>query len=199
MKAESLGFASAVLASTCCAVPLGLALLGLGSLGIGSWIGAYHWALLLAAVALLGLAWGVFLREKRRARALAAELPRERTTRASLSAATAIVAAFLGLNVYGAVGSSPQPALREAVSNTEVSSAPLEIVTVPVRGMSCVSCEIPIERNLRQIQGVVEADASARRSEVVVKVLPGRVNLEAIAQAVREAGYEPELDRAKRS
>ncbi|MGH7819495.1 MAG: hypothetical protein ACREQ9_06970, partial [Candidatus Binatia bacterium] len=66
MRAKNLGFASVILASTCCVVPVGLAVLGLGSLGLGSLIGTYHWYFLGAAVVLLAVGWGYFLREKRR-------------------------------------------------------------------------------------------------------------------------------------
>lgn len=192
MKAQNLGFASAILASTCCVVPLGLALLGLGSLGLGSFIGAYHWYLTAGAVALLAVAWGYFLREKRRMEALASDLKNERTTRTSLSIATAIVAFFLGLNVYTALGArGGSPVLSEASAG--------EVITMPVRGMSCVSCEYGIESNLKKIDGVLEAKASAAKSNVTVKVKPGAVGLEAISNAVRAAGYEPEVSAAKRS
>lgn len=43
MKLRLVGLASAVLASTCGAIPLGLAFAGLGSLGFGSLVGPYHW------------------------------------------------------------------------------------------------------------------------------------------------------------
>jgi len=64
--------------------------------------------------------------------------------------------------------------------------------------MSCVSCEWPIESNLKKLDGVLEADASAARSNVTVKVRPGAVSLDAIVAAVRAAGYEPDLAAAKR-
>ncbi len=190
MRAEKLGFLSAILASTCCTVPLGLALLGLGGLGLGSVIGAYHWYLVGAAVALLALAWGYFLREKGRMQALASELKNERTTRASLSIASAVVAFFVALNVYATLGGARSDAMSQPLA--------AEIVTVPVRGMSCVSCEWPIESNLKKLDGVLEADASAARSNVTVKVRPGAVSLDAVAAAVRAAGYEPDLAAAKR-
>lgn len=191
MRAEKLGFASAILASTCCVVPLGLALLGLGSLGLGSFIGAYHWYLTGGAIALLAVAWGYFLREKRRMEALASVLKNEQTTRASLTFATAIVGFFLTLNVYAALGArGADPVLSEASAG--------EVITLPVRGMSCVSCEYGIESNLKAVAGVLEAKASAAKSNVTVRVKPGAVKLEAIANAVRAAGYEPEVSAVNR-
>jgi len=190
MKVERLGFLSALLASTCCAVPLGLALLGLGGLGLGSVIGAYHWYLTAGAVALLLGAWGYFLRERRRMDALASDLKNERSTRTSLTFASVVVGFFVALNVYAALGTSGPAGPAPAVA--------AETLTLPVRGMSCVSCEWPIESNLKKLDGVLEADASAARSNVTVKVRPGAVSLDAIVAAVRAAGYEPDLAAAKR-
>ncbi len=192
MKAEGIGLLSALLASTCCVVPVGLAVLGLGSLGVASWIEAYHWHFTAAAIVLLSVAWSYFLRERSHAKALAAELPNERTTKSSLAFATAVVAFFLGLNVYAAIGGG-----RAAVPAIAGADAG-EVITIPVRGMSCVSCEYPIESNLRRIDGVLEAEASAGRSDVIVKTRHGAVSLEAIGEAIRAAGYEPDLAAAAR-
>jgi mercuric ion transport protein len=126
MKAERFGFVSAILASSCCVLPLSLALLGLGGLGLGSVIGAYHWYLIAGAVALLGAAWWYFLGEKRRLEAIAADVKNERTTRLSLTV------------------------------------------------------------------------ASAAQGSVTVRMEPGAVSLDAIAGAIRAAGYEPVVGAVKR-
>lgn len=192
MKAEPIAYLSALLASTCCVVPVALALLGLGSLGVGSWIGPYHWYFTAAAVVALGIAWDYFLREKRRAQACACGLTNERATRRSLIVASVIVLFFVALNVSTVLGGRNGPA---PVSSAEAT----ELITLPVHGMSCVACEYPIESNLRKIEGVVEAKASAAENRVTVKARPGTVSLEAIARAVRSAGYEPDLPAAQRS
>ncbi len=186
MKAKELGFLSAIVASTCCALPLGLALLGLGGLGLGSAIGGYHWHLIAAAVLLLAAAWGYFLRERRRMQALGADVKNERTTRTSLVLATAIVGAFAFLHLYTALAAGRGPAIADA--------GPGEVITLPVRGMDCPACQLSIEANLRKIPGVIEAHASAAKGVVVVKAKPGAVSLAAIAAAVRAAGYEPAVE-----
>lgn len=190
MKAEPIAYLSVLLASTCCAVPVGLALLGLGSLGVGSRIGPYHWYFTGAAMVLLGIAWAYFLREKRRAEACACELTNERTTRNSLIVASVVVAFFLALNVSTALSGANGRLVSSAVAT--------ELITVPVRGMSCVACEYPIESNLKKIDGVLEASASAAASSVTVRATPGTVSLDAIARAVRSAGYEPDVSAARR-
>jgi len=69
MKARTLGVLSALTASACCLGPAVFALLGLGSLGVGAALGRAHWWLLVAALALLLIAWRRFFREVARCRA----------------------------------------------------------------------------------------------------------------------------------
>ncbi len=190
MKAERIAYLSALLGSTCCAVPLGLAVIGLGSLGVGSWIGPYHWYFTGAAGLLLVISWGYFVRERRRAEACSYEITNARATRRSLMAASGVVAAFLALNLSTALSGTKEPLASSAGAT--------ELITVPVQGMSCVACEYPIESNLAKIDGVLEANASAAAGTVSVKTTPGTVTLEAIAGAVRSAGYEAEVSAARR-
>lgn len=190
MKVRLLGLASAVLASTGCVVPLGLALAGLGSLGFGSLVGPYHWYFTGGAVALLALAWWGFFREREENEACDCDSERISRTQSSLVVASVAVAFFLALNVSTRfVPRSLSPASAEAA---------VEVITVPVRGMSCVLCERPIESSVEHVQGVLEADASAARNEVTVKAKRGAVSLERIAAAIRAAGYEPEIAESGR-
>ncbi|MBI4307322.1 MAG: heavy-metal-associated domain-containing protein [Chloroflexi bacterium] len=59
---------------------------------------------------------------------------------------------------------------------------------LPIRGMTCIACVARIEEALRAVAGVTEAEVAVGRA--VVHYDPGRVTPEALAQAVREAGYE---------
>lgn len=199
MKAGKIGALAAALASACCVGPLLLAALGLGSLGLGTALGRYHWVLQGAAVVGLTLAWYLFLREKRRMYALASEMRNERTTRRMLSAATAIVVAFLGLNLYTAAraGLSTPAALEEAragqkaVSNQAAAAGAL--IRLPVEGMSCYTCELSVESKLKGLPGVLEARASAPDKSVTVRYDPRRVTLRQMVQAVGAAGYQARL------
>ncbi len=197
MKAEKMGILSALLASSCCVLPLVLALLGLGSLGVGSFLGTYHWYLQGAAVLILALAWGMFLREQRRTEALASEdacrkacaaKDNEKWTQASLVLASLVVAAFLASSLYGALKASPQK-----VAFTEVEGLTLAI---PVAGMSCATCEMPIEKGLKNLPGVYKAEASSATGTVTVHYDPSRVTPEQIAAAIQSAGYRPRLPRS---
>jgi len=191
MKAENWGILSAVLASSCCVIPLALVVLGLGSLGLGSFLGTYHWYLEGAAVAVLAVAWWVFLREKRRLEGLAAEVKNERLTRTTLSFASLVVALFLGMNLYAAVQASLSGPTATAQGGT-VQAA----LTIPVEGMSCVTCEIPIEANLQKLPGVRSAKASSAHGTVTVHYDPLQVTAQQMAEAISAAGYRAKLPQS---
>ena len=64
-----------------------------------------------------------------------------------------------------------------------------------VDGMSCAHCEQLIESALRALEGVLKVRATAPLSEVRVSYDPGKVSFEAIADAVRGAGYSIRGDK----
>jgi sulfite exporter TauE/SafE/copper chaperone CopZ len=60
---------------------------------------------------------------------------------------------------------------------------------IPVAGMTCRSCEVRIERNIRRLPGVERVSASAVHARVEI-VSSGRVPAAEIARAIEAAGYE---------
>jgi copper chaperone CopZ len=60
---------------------------------------------------------------------------------------------------------------------------------VEVRGMHCGGCERTVSGAVRALPGVERADADLVAEEVEVTFDPGRVGLEAIRAAVRDAGF----------
>lgn len=65
----------------------------------------------------------------------------------------------------------------------------MEHIIIPVRGMHCRSCEILLERALRDIDGVSMVKASTRKSSVTIGT-KGVINLQAIHDAIHSAGYD---------
>lgn len=193
-KAGTLGTLSAVFASACCGVPLVLIALGLGGLGLGSFLGTYHWHFTLAGALLLAAAWFVFLREKARLGAVGAEIRNARLTPALLAVATAAVLGFGGLNVASALGLGSKA--REVRTASSGSSGELAQVVLPVKGMTCVTCEWGIEKALGKLEGVVEAKASASEQKVLVRYEPGKVTLERMIEAVDSTGYKASMPDA---
>lgn len=186
LKSGKLGVLSATLASACCGLPLLLIALGLGGLGLGSAIGKYHWYFTFGGIAVLIIAWTVFLREKRKLYALGSEIRGEKTTKGILATATLVVLFFAGLNLYSAVGGEEIPDQGTLGSNHSA-------IVLPVEGMTCVTCETSVEGAIKNLPGVVSARASAKSQNVLVEYQPGHVTFDQMVEAVNKTGYKAKL------
>ena len=65
------------------------------------------------------------------------------------------------------------------------------VEVVEVRGMHCGGCERTVSRAVGALPGVERADADLVAEEVAVTFDPGRVGLDEIRAAVRDAGFSP--------
>ncbi len=193
-KVGTLGVLSAVLASACCGLPLLLLAVGLGGLGLGSFLGTYHWYFTGAGILLLAGAWFIFLKEKARLRAVGHEIRHARMTPVLLAVATAAVLGFGGLNVKSALGLGSKA--RDVRNASSGSNGELAQVVLPVEGMTCVTCEWGIEEALGKLDGVVEAKASSSEHKVLVRYVPRKVSFEQMIEAVDSTGYKASMPDA---
>lgn len=84
------------------------------------------------------------------------------------------------------------PELLEAVR--AAGYAPVtESITLGVGGLKCASCVAGVERRLRAVPGVLEANVNLSTESANVVYLPATVSRERIAQTIRAAGYEARL------
>ena len=185
MESNKTGILSVLMASVCCVGPLFLAALGLGGLGVGAFIGAYHWYFIGGATVVLGFAWVSFLRERRRCRTERCEMAGGKLTRIMLPLATLGVAAFLAMNVYAYAGGT--------VADESLARYGQATVTIPVEGMTCFTCTITVEGSLEDLDGVREATANVPGKSVTVSFNPDRVTVKNLVEAVNETGYRAEL------
>lgn len=195
MKVERLGMLSAVLASSCCTIPLALVLLGLSGAGVGSFFGEHHWWFQGAAALLLGAAWWFFVREKRRLRGLNAEVKNERFTRWVLTVASGVLVLFVGMSVRNAVVAGVLAAHPQGDSTSVAGQAAfrgnLASVTLPVKGMTCITCEIHVRSVLKKVDGVKEAEVSAATQSATITYDPGKVTPDELARVIsRETPYQ---------
>jgi Cu+-exporting ATPase len=63
-----------------------------------------------------------------------------------------------------------------------------------VGGMTCANCSARVERVLGRLPGVIEATVNLATEQAQVRYLPAMLTPDAIAAAVRGAGYEPRLE-----
>ncbi|MDP3062691.1 MAG: copper-translocating P-type ATPase [Chloroflexota bacterium] len=82
-------------------------------------------------------------------------------------------------------------ALRDAVADAGYK-VPMEKLTLNIGGMTCASCVMRVEESLKGVPGVQSAQVNLATEKAAVEFLPGAVTLEALRQAVAEAGYRAE-------
>ncbi|KSV75192.1 hypothetical protein N185_17585 [Sinorhizobium sp. GW3] len=66
----------------------------------------------------------------------------------------------------------------------------MELVELTVGGMDCASCAMKIEKSLRALPGVVEANVSFGSGRATVRVDPDVIGSEMIFETVSELGFE---------
>ena len=82
---------------------------------------------------------------------------------------------------------------------TTPPGAPATSTRFPVEGMTCASCVNRIERFIRQVDGVEEANVNLATDSASVRFDPQRVTLEDLGRAVEAAGYDARLDQAQQT
>lgn len=67
----------------------------------------------------------------------------------------------------------------------------MEKLTLKVEGMSCGHCKVAVEKALKGVSGVTEAEVDLSRKSVTVIYETGKAVREDIVKAISDAGYEP--------
>lgn len=65
-----------------------------------------------------------------------------------------------------------------------------ETIELNVKGMSCGHCEMAVNKALKALDGVSDASADHQSGKVTVEVEGAPPSREAMAEAVKKAGYE---------
>ena len=74
-----------------------------------------------------------------------------------------------------------------------VKKSDLVETCIAVEGMSCVGCEVTLEKNLTELNGVVKVSASSSKDEATITFDKTRTNEETLIKAIEKAGYRPIL------
>ncbi len=94
------GLVAAVLAASCCLLPLALIATGLAGAGLMMTMMRYEWLTLPLGVFGLAGAYALYFRERHRCDGVGCRLVGERTTKIALSVATAVVVVALLLKLF---------------------------------------------------------------------------------------------------
>jgi copper chaperone CopZ len=86
-----------------------------------------------------------------------------------------------------------------SASKAEENSNTKEVV-LKIEGMSCPSCAFGLERVLKRLDGVVDANVSYSKKEARVKYIEGKVKVDDIVKAISEQiGFRATPVEGKRS
>ncbi len=190
MKAGKLGIIAAILASTCCVGPILLMILGLGGTALGVALGQYHWPLQIGALIVLAVAWALFFKEKQKCRTAACNTEGKKLTKIILGFVTLIVTGFISLNFVGSFQPDTSAKTVEVPQNAAT-------VTIPVQGMTCIACEVTVNRSLRNLPGVFRSNADARTGQVSVQYDPLKVSIQQVAEAINKTGFKAVIESPK--
>lgn len=188
MKSTRIAILSALFASVCCVGPLVLIAFGLGTLGLGVVIGRYHWAFLTVGVLMILFSWRRYFREKKKCRINKCKMENKRITQIILSVTTAIVLFFLGLNLYTFTGRSVNAASVAPVVGVKT-------IAIPVEGMTCFTCEVAVSTALKRVDGVVNAQASAKKGVAMVSYDPDKTDIKQLIDTIDKTGYKASLPK----
>lgn len=193
---------SAIMASSCCWLPLLLLAVGVSGAGIAATLEAYRPAFMVVTFGFLAAAFYFTYRQRKSVaagddccaveQAAAADCCEPiRARRFSVMAmnkvmlwgVTVLAVAFLLFPSY--VGT-----LFGTASDTSVTEN-MNRVVVRIEGMTCEGCATTVARAIRRVPGVAAVEVSYEKSEAIVGVEPGNdVPVPKVVAAIRDAGYE---------
>jgi len=168
---------SGLLASACCWLPALLATVGASSAGLGMKFAPYRPFFAIGALVLLGIAFIVTYRlQPQEACCLTSK---HKAMRFGLWVALVIVLASL-------VFPKAVAWFNIAASSSSTATMPLGVRTLSFRieGMSCPSCALAIEANLKRLPGVTDARVDFEKGEATVFYRDKPPSKDAISQAV---------------
>jgi len=104
------------------------------------------------------------------------------------------------LLVAGAVGVGFFAHARQRRAQLAAPQPGARVVTIPVEGMSCVSCAATVRKALQSIDGVTGVEVSLEHRAARVQYIDGKVSPDQLVAAVNHLGYRagaPEVEETK--
>jgi len=185
MKIQStLSVLTALTASICCIMPV-LAM----TTGTASLLGSFHWTeplrpyFVSASFLILGFAWFKALKPKPKDDCGCQTKESFFQSKSFLGIVTVVSALLISFPAYSAF------LLKDYTSFADQDQDQTSKVELPVKGMTCTSCEIHIETTLKKLPGVRAVKASYADSNAKIEFDPGKVTRDQLVAAINESGY----------
>ena len=189
MKTQiALSMLTALSASMCCIVPLLAIIGGTGSLATSFyWIEPFRPYFISASVLILGFAWFRVFNVKKEDDCCTALSRRSFfRSKAFLSTITIFSLLLITFPTYSKFLFNDGPAML-----TEDQDKNKKIV-IPVSGMTCTSCEIHIESEVKKLPGVSYVKVSYEKGQATVEFDEQKIKSEMIIATINATGYKVE-------
>lgn len=182
--------AAAVVASVCCIGPLVLLALGVSGAWIGTLTAFEPFRPYLAVLSFGFLGFG-FYRVYRKPKAEECQdgsyCANPRSDRINKTVLWVVTISILGLLAF------PRVAPHLYTSTPAAQMANTSRVVLAVENMTCASCSVTVAASLRQVPGVVDAQATLDPPQAMVTFDPDQATPDNLIQATTNAGYPSSL------
>lgn len=183
LNAKNTALLTILTTSACCLPALVLLAFSVGSVTLGATLARYHWWFLGAGIGMLTLSYWLYFRERKACSRNECRMRNRALTLTSMALATAVVAAFAINSLAPLIAHAGDRPIAE-------SSGDQRLVIIPVEGMTCFSCELHVEKVLKDLSGVLDAEASTTARNVQVTYNPETVSVADLVQAINiQTGY----------
>jgi len=183
---------AAIAASICCVGPLVLLALGVGGAWVGSLTALEPFRPYFMGVTFLFLAYA-FYRIYRKPKAeecapgsYCANPKSDKINKISLWSVTVLILVLFSVPYIAGYSTSAQ-------NNDILSATDISRVILDVPGMNCPSCPFTVQKSLKNLEGVFQAEASLEQKKAVVLFDPAKVSVEQMIEAAANAGYPSAL------
>ncbi len=183
------GLLTAVAASLCCITPV-LAFLG-GASGLASsfsWIEPYRPYLIGLTIAVFAFAWYQKLKPQKQVDCdCEADNKKSFWQSKSFLAIVTVVAGLLIAFPYYAKIFYPKPKEAKVII---VDKSNIATVQLNISGMDCEGCTAHINGELSKVNGVIEANASYKNANAIVKFDNTKTSVDSLSSIVSNIGYK---------
>lgn len=86
---------------------------------------------------------------------------------------------------------SPQLMAEKRAQKVIVKKSDIVKKTIGVKGMTCVGCEVTLERSMKKVHGVVAVKASASDENAIIAYDKSKIDEATVRQMIENFGYKP--------
>ena len=180
---------AAITASLCCIVPVITVLVGVsGAAAMFSWLEPFRPYLIGITLLILVIAWYLVLKSNKKVADCNCEIDKNPSwfkSKRILGVITLFIGLLLTFPYYLNIFISE----KQNISTIE-NSLNLNEITFDIEGMTCTGCELAIEQEVFELEGVINVNADYNNSNTIIKFDSLKVTKKQLENAILKTGYQ---------